>query len=101
MARKKKTQPVGPPEGWVISEEYQISSQITLGRGDVCKIKGERGTFVFKRHVVNTNLTPASEWIDLWGGSHGHGQWRSITPDRLKHIPTKRRRTKKNPQSQS
>jgi len=101
MARKRKTQPIGPPEGWVISEEYQISAQITLNKDDECKIKGEQGKFVFKRHVVNTNLNPASEWIDLWGGSHGHGQWRSITPDRLKHIPAKRSREQKNPQSQS
>jgi len=100
MARKlKTTKPVGPPQGWVVSDSYQISPQVTLTKGDECRIKGEQGKYKFMRHVVNTNLDPQSEWIDLWGGSHGHGQWRSIQVERLKHIPQKRVRKKKEPQS--
>ena len=100
MARKlKTTKPVGPPEGWVVSDSYQISAQVVLAKGDECRIKGEQGKYKFMRHVVNTNLDPHSEWIDLWGGSHGHGQWRSIQIDRLRHIPKKRARKKKEPQS--
>jgi hypothetical protein len=100
MARKKKeTQPVGPPEGWLVSEEYQISPQVTLSKGDECRIKGEQGKYKFIRHVINTNLD--SEWVDLWGGSHGHGQWRSVHTHMLKHIPEKRSRRKKEPQPQT
>ena len=100
MPRKlKTTKPVGPPQGWVVHDSYQLSAQVTLSKGDECRIKGEQGKYKFIRHVVNTNLDPQSEWIDLWGGSHGHGQWRSIRVERLKHIPKKRARKKKEPQS--
>lgn len=98
MSKKlKATKPVGPPDGWVVSTAYQLSPQVTLSKGDACRITGEQGTFVFMRHVVNTKLNPVSEWIDLWGGSSGHAQWRSVKVDRLKHMPKKRIRTKKEP----
>ena len=90
MARSRKTKPIGPPEGWVISESYQLSPQVTLEAGDQCKIKGEQGIFVFRRHVVNTNLEHNPEWIDVYGGTVGYGQLRSFTPDRVSHIPKKR-----------
>ena len=100
MSRKKKTtKPVGPPAGWVVSDTYQVSPQVILNKGDECRIKGEQGKYTFMRHVINTNHDPQSEWIDLWGGSHGHGQYRSIHIERLKHIPAKRSRRKKEPQS--
>ena len=100
MSRKKKTTaPIGPPAGWVVSDTYQISPQITLNKGDECRIKGEQGKYTFMRHVINTNLDPQREWVDLWGGSHGHGQFRAIHTDRLKHVPEKRSRRKKEPQS--
>lgn len=103
MARTKNVKttkaPVGPPPGWLVAEMYQISPQVTLFKGDECRIKGEQGKYKFIRHVINTNLRPHSEWIDLWGGSHGHGQWRSVRVERIKHIPKKRPRKKKEPQS--
>lgn len=99
MAKKlKASTPVEPPKGWEITHSYQLSPQVTLYKGDECRIKGEQGKYRFIRHVINTNLDSDSEWVDLWGGSHGHGQWRSIRPDCLKHIPKKRARKKKVPQ---
>lgn len=97
MARSKKTTPVGPPAGWVINTSYQLSPQIILEVGDQCRIKGEQGTFTFKRHVINTNLKHKPEWIDVYGGASGHGQMRSITPDRVTHIPKKRSTKKADP----
>lgn len=100
MSRKRKTtKPVELPKGWVVSTEYQLSPQVTLQKGDECRIKGEQGKYIFMRHVVNTNID--SEWVDLWGGSHGHGQMRSIHVDRLKHVPQRRTRRKKEPQPQT
>lgn len=102
MPRKKTTtKPAGPPQGWVVAEAYQLSPQITISKGDECRIKGEQGKYKFMRHVINTNRTPESEWVDLWGGSLGHEQWRSITIDRLKHVPERRPRKKKEPQPQT
>lgn len=90
MARTKKTAPVGPPSGWVISTTYRLSPQIELNEGDLCKVKGEQGTFTFKRHVINTNLEHNPEWIDLYGGTTGYAQWRSFPPEKVTHIPKKR-----------
>jgi len=85
---------VGDPAGWIIQTSYRVSPQIELNLDDLCKIRGEQGLFKFKRHVINTNVTPPSEWIDLFGGTTGTNQWRSIKPERLQHIPKKRGRKK-------
>jgi len=91
--KKAKTVPP-PPNGWVIEQFYYISPQVTLHAGDTCKVKGERGTFVFKRHVVNTNFTPVEEWVDVYGGSYGREQYRSIDVSRIKHVPKRRKKRK-------
>jgi hypothetical protein len=95
--KAKPTEPVGPPKGWVVCETFQMSPQVTLSKGDECRVKGEQGKFVFLRHVWNTNTN--SEWVDVWGGSAGHSQWRSVRIERLKHIPKKRSRKQKEPRS--
>jgi hypothetical protein len=97
MARRKKTEPVGPPKGWIVSDEYQISPQVVLEKGDECKIKGEQGKYKFVRHVVNTNLDPHAEWVDLWGGTANYAQLRSVHVDKLAHIPKRRSSKRKNP----
>ena len=93
---KKAKVPVQPPEGWVIENHFTLSPQVTLYSGDKCRVKGERGVFTFKRHVVNTKFNPISEWVDVYGGSYGREQYRSLPVERIKHIP-KRRTKKKSP----
>ena len=89
----------GPPPGLMVANIYTLPNKVTLETGDKCKVKGELGTFKFQRHVINTNLRPHSEWIDLWGGRTGYEQYRSVKVDRIKHIPEKRTRKRKAPQS--
>lgn len=99
-ARRKSSEPVGPPPGWEVSEEYQLTSTVTLRKGDECKIKNAQGSFVFIKHVVNTNKNPPAEWIDLWGGSTGYQQHRSVPVDMVKPMPVKRGRKRKNPDTE-
>jgi len=98
MTRKtiKPSKWEGKP-GWVESDSYQLSPQVILNKGDKCRIKGQQGTFTFHGHTTNTNLPEDNEWVDLWGGAYGREQWVAVRPDRLKHIPT-RRKKKKEPQ---
>lgn len=95
--RRKNLEPVGPPPGWVVSEEYKVSAAVTLKKGDECKLKNAQGTFVFLKHVVNTNMNPPSEWIDLWGGTTGYQQHRSVNVDMVKPVPSKRGSKRNNP----
>ena len=91
MAGKRKVVEVNyPPDGWVINLQYEVSPNLFIEVGDACKIKGEQGQFVFKRHVVNTNVSPEQEWVDVWGGTSGYGSWRSIYTNRLV-VPRKKR----------
>lgn len=89
--RKSKV-PVTPPDGWVIEDFLYISPQVTLHAGDKCKVTGERGTFTFKRHVVNTKYNPIEEWVDVFGGSYGREQYRSVAVNKIKHIPKRRKK---------
>ena len=93
--KKAKTTPP-PPKGWVIENFLYISPQVTLQTGDKCKVKGERGVFTFKRHIVNTNFTPVEEWVDVYGGAYGREQYRSMPVNKIKHIP-KRRQKRRSP----
>jgi len=48
------------------------------------RIKGEQGTFKFRRHVINAE---GDEWIDAFGGSSGHGMYRAFRAARIRDIP--------------
>lgn len=90
MSRKKTSPPTESNPWWNISDEYQLSPNVTLKKGDPCLLKGQQGSFVFVKHVINTKVDPPSEWVDVWGGVAGHSQHRSVKPEMLKPVPTKR-----------
>jgi hypothetical protein len=95
MKSRIPSQPISDnPKGWIIHDELKISATIILKSGDTCRIKGEQGVFTFKRHVINTSTDPHAEWVDLFGGSVGHGQWRSVRKERVVHIPKRRKKKK-------
>lgn len=66
---------------WVISEKIQINGR-WLTAGTEVSITGERGRFMFMKHVQ----TPTAEWIDVIGGPTGHKCWRSFRSDRVKRV---------------
>ena len=89
MAKRKTTLEYKPPESWVILEEYS-DGKLCVRSGDSCKIKGETGNYTFRRFVVNTDIPNHAGWIDVFGGTNGHGSFRSIKPNMLKIIPPKK-----------
>lgn len=66
---------------WVISEKIQINGR-WLTAGTEVSITGERGRFMFMKHVQ----TPTAEWIDVVGGPSGHKHWRSFRSERVKRV---------------
>lgn len=50
------------PASWHVAEVARVRGQVlTPGRG--LRIRGQRGTFTFLRHVVNTDT--GGEWLDV------------------------------------
>ena len=68
----------------------------TIAKGDIIKIDGEHGVkFMFESLV--TNIETGKVWVDCFEMQKSKPTiWRSFTPDRIKRIPTKRGRQKKN-----
>lgn len=61
----------------------------SLTPGREIRVRGERGTFRFVRHVTNTRT--GAEWLDVYGGQVGHECLRAFRPDRVAVV--KRART--------
>ena len=61
--------------------------------GDVVLIRGERGTWHFRHHCVNTDT--GSEWLDVFGGEKGYETLRAFRPERVRAVPVRGRRAPK------
>lgn len=84
MGRKKKKRSNDIEEmhpDWVISDKIQINGR-WLTAGTEVSIIGERGRFMFLKHVQ----TPTAEWIDVIGGPTGVKMWRSFRSERVKRV---------------
>jgi hypothetical protein len=71
---------------WVVTEQIQINGRY-VSSGTELSILGERGRFVFIKHVQ----TPTAEWIDVVGGPERHRTYRSFRSDRVKRVHWKNR----------
>lgn len=79
------------------SREYDIEvGNFTVTKGDIIKIDGEHGVrFMFDSLVTNTET--GNVWVDCFEMQKAKPSiWRSFALDRVKRIPTKRGRRKKN-----
>ena len=79
------------------SREYDIEvGNFTVTKGDIIKIDGEHGVrFMFDSLVTNTQT--GNVWVDCFEMQKAKPSiWRSFALDRVKRIPTKRGRQKKN-----
>jgi hypothetical protein len=82
MARRKKTLTPGPINLWTVETSIQINGR-NVQPGTELKIRGERGRFRFIKYVKTEK---ENEWIDVWGGSKGHEQWRSFKLDKVRTV---------------
>jgi len=79
MATRRNTRPA-VPAAWHVAEVARVRGQVlTPGRG--LRIRGERGTFTFLRHVTNT--ATGAEWIDV---RDGNGAMRAFYADRVTRV---------------
>lgn len=69
-----------------INDSLQISPRVSVGAGDLVKVKGKSGSFTFRRHVVTDR---GKEWVDVISTDM---QFHSVRPDEVKHIPRKRKK---------
>lgn len=67
-----------------ISDELKLSSRTTVLAGDFVKVKGRKGEFMFRRHVLTDR---GKEWVDLLCSDQ---KTHSVRPDEVKKKPTKR-----------
>ena len=54
---------------WIETEAWQVSPRVTLEPGDLCKVKGQRGDFRFRKHVINPRALDSGregyEWVEV------------------------------------
>lgn len=77
---RKYTRPTTPP-AWEVADAVRLRGR-DIRPGMILRITGERGTFTFTRHVVNT--ATGAEWIDTRDAGGG---WRSFRPERVRSVP--------------
>ena len=79
------------------SREYALQvGNFTIVQGDIIKIEGEHGG-KFKFHSLVTNTDNGKVWVDCFDvHKKSMGAYRSYSIDRVKRIPTKRGKQKKN-----
>jgi len=85
------------PQVTKFQREYELKvGNFTIVPGDIIKIEGEHGG-KFKFASVVTNTENGLVWVDCFEVHKASiGTWRSFAPERVKRIPTKRGRRKKN-----
>jgi hypothetical protein len=85
------------PQQTKFSREYQLQiGNFTITQGDIIKIDGEHGG-KFKFSAVVTNTENGKVWVDCFDvHKKSMGAYRSYSIDRVKRIPTKRGKQKKN-----
>ncbi len=85
------------PQATKFQREYELKiGNFTIVPGDIIKIEGEHGG-KFKFASVVTNTENGLVWVDCFEVHKASiGTWRSFAPERVKRIPTKRGRRKKN-----
>ena len=85
------------PQQTKFSREYQLQvGNFTIVQGDIIKIEGEHGS-KFKFDAVVTNTENGKVWVDCFDmHKKSLGGFRSFLPERVKRIPTKRGKRKKN-----
>jgi hypothetical protein len=79
------------------NREYELQvGTFTIAKGDIIKIEGEHGVR-FKFDAVVTNTKNGKVWVDCFEMQKATATaWRSFDLERVKRIPTKRGRRKKN-----
>jgi hypothetical protein len=87
MPRKKKAVVQPTPAGWTITLDVTINGR-HVTPGTELKITGERGRFMFVRHVETDK---GASWIDVVGGPTGYVRSRSFRVDRVKTVHRKKR----------
>ena len=70
-----------PRDSWVIEETLTLDDGRTVQKDQEVEISGERGRYVFLKHV----LTETSEWIDVVG-TGTYGAFHSFKPERIKKV---------------
>ena len=92
----KKVRSVKPQET-KFSRVYELQvGNFTIVQGDIIKIEGEHGG-KFKFDSLVTNTDNGKVWVDCFDvHKKSMGAYRSYSPDRVKRIPTKRGKRKKN-----
>jgi hypothetical protein len=94
LGRKKNAAPVAPSK--FTREHSMLVNGFEVVRGDIIKVSGEYG-LKFKFDAVVTNTETGSVWVDCFeifrGQSHSY---RSFALDKVKRIPQKGKRAKKN-----
>jgi hypothetical protein len=102
MGRRKKVTPsenhIDPSAHWVVSEEWKVNGR-NLVKGTEISIRGERGRFLFVRHVYNPKIDIS--WVDVVGGPRGIRQMRSFLPERIKTVHWKNKIRKPKPKGKA
>lgn len=89
VAKKSKVE-VGPTKFCRVYE-IEVGSFI-IKPGDIIKIQGEHG-LRFQFHSFVTNTETGVQWVDCFEmQKHQVGIWRSFHIDRVRRIPTRRKR---------
>jgi hypothetical protein len=83
-------------EGWVYADTYKIpGKRYELVKGRDLKVEGTPRGSRFRFHEVVVRPDGAV-WLNVYGGSHGKGQWHSFHPSRVTWVsrndPNKRGR---------
>lgn len=79
MSRRRKYKGPLHPQHWEVSEEAVANGRHLTPSTEV-SVSGERGRFLFLRHVRNTRT--GSEWVDLLQGK----RFRSFRPEAIKTV---------------
>ena len=85
------------PQDTKFHRDYELQiGNFVIVPGDIIKIEGEHGG-KFKFASVVTNTENGLVWVDCFEVHKASiGTWRSFAPERVKRIPTRRGKRKKN-----
>jgi hypothetical protein len=74
------------PSRFVREDSWEYSPGHVLDTEHDFQVDGEGGWFHFIAKV--TNPRHGHWWIDAYGGTSGHGQFRAFRPERLRRLPS-------------